>query len=89
MPQLYVGHSLVVKVRCSQGTATVALKTTFSIPSALAVKNTYLIFSQGSYKYVPTFGYVLAKAGITMSDSAYTRPRQSACVNYPDSSHGC
>ena len=28
-------------------------------------------------------GYVMAKAGITLHDVAYTRPRQSLCVFYP------
>ena len=51
-----------------------------SIPSALAVGGTYLIFSEVSYLYMPTVGYVMAKAGINLSDVAYTRPRQSACV---------
>jgi hypothetical protein len=32
--------------------------------------------------YVPTIGYVMAKSGVTLSDVAYTRPRQSLCVMY-------
>ena len=35
--------------------------------------------------YVPTIGYVMAKAGVNLSDVAYTRPRQSICVFYPPS----
>ena len=27
-------------------------------------------------------GYVVSKAGVTLSDTAYTRPRQSTCVLY-------
>jgi Flp pilus assembly protein TadG len=50
------------------------------IPTALAVAGTYLIFSEVSYLYTPTVGYVMAKAGVTLSDVAYTRPRQSTCV---------
>ncbi|TYK94005.1 pilus assembly protein, partial [Streptococcus pyogenes] len=50
------------------------------------VPGSYLIFSEISYKYVPTIGYVMAKSGINLSDVAYTRPRQSACVNYAPSS---
>ncbi len=53
-----------------------------SIPSALAIDGTYLIFSEVKYLYTPAVGYVMAKAGITLSDVAYTRPRQSACVFY-------
>jgi Flp pilus assembly protein TadG len=59
------------------------------VPSTLLVANTYLILSEVSYLYVPTVGYVLAKAGITMSDSAFTRPRQSTCVYYPTAGTTC
>jgi hypothetical protein len=40
-------------------------------------------FSEVSYLYVPAVGYVMAKAGITLHDVAYARPRQSLCVFYP------
>lgn len=53
-----------------------------TIPAALNVDGTYLIWSEVSYKYVPAIGYVMAKAGIDLSDQAYTRPRQSSCVMY-------
>jgi Flp pilus assembly protein TadG len=53
-----------------------------AIPPALAVAGTYLIWSEVSYKYVPAVGYVMAKAGVTLSDLTYTRPRQSSCVMY-------
>jgi hypothetical protein len=35
-----------------------------------------------SYNYIPTVGYVMAKAGINLGDYAFTRPRQSTCVKY-------
>ena len=47
-----------------------------TLPPALLVKQTYLIFSEVSYLYTPTVGYVMGKAGVTLSDVAYTRPRQ-------------
>jgi len=59
------------------------------VPPSLLVANTYLILSEVSYLYVPTVGYVLAKAGITMGDSAFTRPRQSTCVYYPTAGSTC
>jgi Flp pilus assembly protein TadG len=52
------------------------------VPSALLVKQTYLIFSEVSYLYKPTVGYVMAKTGINMSDVSYTRPRQNVCIQY-------
>jgi Flp pilus assembly protein TadG len=56
---------------------------TVTVPGALLVPNTYLIWSEVSYTYKPTVGYVMAKAGITLKDQSYTRPRQSTCVDYP------
>jgi Flp pilus assembly protein TadG len=54
-----------------------------SVPTALKVASTYLIYSEVKYTYVPSIGYVMAKGGITMSDFTYTRPRQSLCVFNP------
>ncbi len=59
------------------------------VSTSLLVANTYLILSEVSYLYVPTVGYVLAKGGITMGDSAFTRPRQSTCVYYPSVGTTC
>jgi len=42
-----------------------------------------LVFSEINFQYVPTIGYVMARAGVNLSDVAYTRPRQSMCVFYP------
>ncbi|HEY0328753.1 MAG TPA: pilus assembly protein, partial [Rhodopseudomonas sp.] len=30
----------------------------------------------------PGVGYVMSKAGVTLTDKSYTRPRQSTCVRY-------
>ena len=53
-----------------------------TIPAALNVDGTYLIWSEVSYTYVPAVGYVMAKTGVNLSDLTYTRPRQSTCVMY-------
>jgi Flp pilus assembly protein TadG len=81
--ELYVDPTtLKARVQWSKGSAPLAVSSTVAIPTALAVGGTYLIYSQVSYLYVPTVGYVMAKAGINLSDFAYTRPRQSTCVYY-------
>ncbi len=67
----------------ARGAAPRATSSPVTIPAALAVGGTYLIFSEVSYLYVPAVGYVMAKAGITLHDVAYTRPRQSLCIFYP------
>ena len=64
------------------GTSSHAQSDIITVPAALAVGGTYLIWSEVSYKYVPAVGYVMAKAGVTLSDLTYTRPRQSSCVMY-------
>jgi len=70
------------RVQWSKGDAPRGAGSTVAIPAALQVGGTYLIYSEVSYKYVPIVGYVMAKAGISMSDFNYTRPRQSLCVMY-------
>lgn len=74
--------TLAARVQWSQGTAPRAAGATVTIPTALKVAGTYLIFSEVSYRYVPAVGYVMAPAGVNLSDVSYTRPRQSSCVMY-------
>lgn len=52
-----------------------------TLPTGLAVANTYLILGQATYTYTPVVGYVM-KTALTMTDQFYTRPRQSSCVLY-------
>jgi Flp pilus assembly protein TadG len=88
--ELYVDPtSLLVYVQWSVGSVPRAAGSTIVIPSALATGGAWLIFSEVSYLYTPAVGYVMSKAGVTLSDTAYTRPRQSACVNYDSSSTSC
>ena len=81
--QIYVDPAtLTAKVKWSKGSAPRGIGTTVSIPTALQIGGTYLIYSEVNYKYVPAVGYVMAKTGITLSDFTFTRPRQSTCVLY-------
>src|SRR5438132_13979898 len=81
--ELYVDPAtLTAKVKWSRGSAPRGLDSTVSIPTALQIGGTYLIYSEVNYTYVPAVGYVMARAGITLSDFTYTRPRQSLCVLY-------
>ncbi len=67
--------------------------TVVTVPTGLIAKdssgntmpNQYLIFSEVSYLYTPAVGYVMNKAGVTLSEVNYTRPRQSTCVLYKTS----
>ena len=81
--ELYVDPATkVARVQWSKAAAPRGAGSTVAIPAALQVGGSYLIYSEVSYKYVPSIGYVMAKGGITMSDFTYTRPRQSTCVMY-------
>jgi Flp pilus assembly protein TadG len=81
--ELYIDPTTkVARVQWSKGDAPRGAGSTVAIPAALAVGDTYLIYSEVSYTYVPAVGYVMAKAGINLSDFTYTRPRQSTCVMY-------
>jgi Flp pilus assembly protein TadG len=81
--ELYVDPAtMTAKVKWSKGSAPRATDSTVTIPTALKIGGTYLIYSEVSYLYVPAVGYVMAKAGVTLSDFTFTRPRQSLCVLY-------
>jgi Flp pilus assembly protein TadG len=55
-----------------------------TFPPQLAVGGTYLIVSEISYLYKPAVAYgLMPNGGVTLSDTAYTAPRQSTCVFYP------
>jgi len=79
--ELYVDSTQTAHVQWSKGSAPRTQKSVVTIPTTLAIAGTYLIFSEVSYSYTPSVGYVL-KGAITLSDVAYTRPRQSTCVYY-------
>ena len=96
--EIYVDKNKIAKVLWSKsGTVTQSGSTasatlaasshgagdTITIPDGLKVPDTFLIFSEFSYPYQPAIAYVLPKAGITLSDTSYTRPRQTKCVSYP------
>jgi Flp pilus assembly protein TadG len=50
-----------------------------TVPSSLAVPNTYLILAQVQYNYNPTYGYVM-NSTLTLSDESYMLPRQSTSI---------
>jgi Flp pilus assembly protein TadG len=74
--------SLAPRVQWSVGTDQHSVGSILTIPTELKVSDTYLIYSEVTYRYIPTVGYLLAPAGIDLSDVAYTRPRLNSCVLY-------
>ncbi|MDB5618650.1 TadE/TadG family type IV pilus assembly protein [Tardiphaga sp.] len=78
------------KVYWSKGDAVRSLNSSVTVPAGLIGKdssgnvlaNQYLIFAEVKYAYKPIIGYVVPKAGLTLSETTYARPRQSTCVDY-------
>jgi Flp pilus assembly protein TadG len=102
LSEIYVDSNKIAKIQWSRA-ATIAGGATqaslapsshnagdiVTVPTALSVKQTYLILSEVSYLYTPAVGYVMGKAGVTLTDVAYTRPRQTTCVTYNSVPAGC
>jgi len=61
----------------SQGGTARATGSSVTLPAALAVPSTQLIFSEVSYPYKPTVGYTISGT-LTLSDRMYMSPRISA-----------
>ena len=90
--ELYIDPSSgAARVQWSKGSSPRSVSSPVTIPTGLisrdpttnaVLPNQYLIFSEVNYTYTPAVGYVL-KSAITLSDVAYTRPRQTTCVYYP------
>ena len=55
---------------------------TSRIPPNLLVANTQFIWSEVTYNFTPITGYVMGTAVIPLSEQTFTRPRQSAKVDY-------
>jgi len=82
--ELYINpNTLKARVQWSKGAAPHSAGDIIEIPEALKMGGTYLIYSEVSYKYVPSVAWFINKVnGITLSDVTYTRPRQGLCVMY-------
>jgi Flp pilus assembly protein TadG len=94
--EVFIDNNGIAKIQWSQsaivgmdGSPTAALidsphkpSDPVAVPPGLLIPNTWLIWSEVSYDYKSIVGYVL-KGTITKKDEAFTRPRQSLCVDYP------
>ena len=78
------GQATVVWSDTLNGTAR-AVGQIVTIPSALAVPNTYLILGETTYNYNPVFGYVITGT-LTLQDQIYMQPRVSVCVQRDNAS---
>jgi Flp pilus assembly protein TadG len=53
---------------------------TVTLPTALNIATSSLIWSEVEYAYKPTIGYIVSGT-LTLKDHLYMRPRQSTCVS--------
>jgi Flp pilus assembly protein TadG len=86
--ELYIDPNLVVKTIWTATSGTTPPTGTVSVPTALKIAGTYLIYSEVSYQYLPIVDFVMPTAGKTLNDLTFTRPRQSLCVFNPPPSSG-
>jgi len=61
---------------------------TVTLPAALNVASTSLIWAEASYAYTPTIGYVITGTK-NLTDQIYMRPRLTDCVLRPTTQTGC
>jgi Flp pilus assembly protein TadG len=89
--QIKIDSTPTAKIEWSatQGGAARAAGSAISPPSAMVVKNSYLILAEVSYKYTPLFGFFGSSSGITFSDNLYVTPRSVSCVVYTPQSSTC
>jgi Flp pilus assembly protein TadG len=59
-----------------------------TLPAALNVASTSLIWAEASYAYTPTIGYVITGTK-NLTDQIYMRPRLSDCVLRPTTQTSC
>ena len=69
---------------CGLNSTARAKGSTVTLPSALLVNNTSLIWSEVAYNYKPTIGYVISGT-LTLHDQIYMRPRLTDAVAGPSS----
>jgi len=76
--EIYVDASGNAKIAWSRATNTTpnTCGASVTLPTGLAVPNTYLLYGQASYTYTPVVGYVM-KTALTLNDQFFTRPRQA------------
>jgi Flp pilus assembly protein TadG len=77
------GQATVVWSDTLNGTAR-TVGSVVTIPTNLAVPNTYLLLGEASYSYTPSYAYVVTGT-LTLSDQIYMRPRPANSVVRNDS----
>ena len=64
---------------CTKGGTAHAISSSASVPAALKIANTSLIWGEAAYSYKPTIGYVVTGT-LNLSNQIYMRPRLSDSI---------
>ena len=77
-----IDSSSVAKIKwsCTRNGTARAVNATVTLPAALNVANTTLVWGEVSYAYTPTIGYVVSGT-LNLADQIYMRPRLSDTVD--------
>jgi Flp pilus assembly protein TadG len=73
------GKAIVAWSDTKNGTAR-SKGSTVTLPAALNIANSSLVWSEVEYAYKPTIGYIVSGT-LTLKDHLYMRPRLSTCVS--------
>ena len=90
--QIYIDPATgIARSQWSKGSSARLDGSTVPVPANLVARDSttnailpdqYLIFAETSYLFQPAVGYIMAKAGVNLSDKIYMRPRLQTCVYY-------
>jgi Flp pilus assembly protein TadG len=90
--QIYIDPATgIARSQWSKGSTARLDGSTVPVPANLVARDSttnailpdqYLIFAETSYLFQPAVGYIMAKAGVNLSDKIYMRPRLQTCVYY-------
>jgi Flp pilus assembly protein TadG len=73
-------NNATVAWSCTLGGTEHSVGSSVTLPAALNVANTSLIWGEAAYTYTPTIGYVVTGT-LNLSDQIYMQPRLSSTVS--------
>jgi Flp pilus assembly protein TadG len=86
--QIKINGSGTASVEWSANQGGSVLTTAPTLPSAMVVDSSYLIYAQVSNTFTPMFGF-FGSGGITFTDYLYVTPRSVTCIIYTPVSGTC
>jgi Flp pilus assembly protein TadG len=82
------GNATVAWSESLDGTVVHAPGDTVTLPTALKIANSTVIWAESSHDYTPAIGYIIT-GPLTLNDKLYMAPRLASCVTYPPTVTTC